>query len=771
MLSGKVLDARTLEPLPGATVYLADAKTGAVTDINGKYSIRNISAGNYLIEVSSVGFASITEQIQLSGNYEKDFLLQPSILENEGIMVTGVSTATKIRRTPVPVTIMSKRELTALTATNLIDALTKNPGVAQISTGPSISKPVIRGLGYNRVVVLNDGIRQEGQQWGDEHGIEIDEYSVQKVEILKGPATIIYGSDAMAGVINIITNTPASEGTVKGNVLMNYQTNNHLRGIGLNFAANKNGWNWNIYGTFKGAQDYRNKYDGYVFNSKFNEKNLGGYLGYNGSWGYSHFIISSFNQEPGLITGERDSVTGKLVREINFNGMATARIADQHDFKGIYPVSPNQKIKHFRIASENRFNLGIGKLNLNLGFQNNKRKEFGNVLTPHIPELYFDLSTFTYNFQYHFSSFHQWKTAIGLSGMYQSNTNQAKELLIPAYHLFDAGAFVYTQRNFNRFTISGGLRFDNRNLDSKRSDEDGEIKFEPFFRSFNNVSGSAGISYEIDKHTTLKFNIARGFRSPAIAELASNGAHEGTNRYEYGSLNLQSETSLQTDIGAEFYTDHVSLQATGFANVIDHFIFYRKLTNRNGEDSLILVEDKRLYAFSFDQAKAVLYGVELYSDVHPHPLDWLHVENTFSFVRGIFSQPIEGIYNIPFIPAARLITQLKVGFLKEGNRLRNLSFTAEIDNTFRQSKAFTAYNTESITEGYTLLNAYVNADIIRRKKVLCSIYISGNNLANIAYQNHLSRLKYTGINYTTGREGVFNMGRNFSIKLNVPLSF
>ena len=316
-VSGRVSDAQTGAPLAGASVYIADAKTGAVTNANGAYTIRNIAAGSYLMEVSFVGYSSITEQVKLTGDLQKNFTLSPAVLENEGITVTGVSTATKIKRTPTPVTIVSKKELTQVAATNLIDALSKNPGVAQVSTGPSISKPIIRGLGYNRVVVLNDGIRQEGQQWGDEHGIEIDEYSVQKVEILKGPASLIYGSDAMAGVINILTNVPAAEGTIKGNVMANYQTNSKLRGFGGNLAGNKNGLNWNVYGSFKGAQDYKNKYDGYVFNSKFNEKNFGGYIGYNGSWGYSHIIVSSFNQEPGLIEGDRDALTGKFIREIN----------------------------------------------------------------------------------------------------------------------------------------------------------------------------------------------------------------------------------------------------------------------------------------------------------------------------------------------------------------------------------------------------------------------------------------------------------------------
>ena len=111
-------------------------------------------------------------------------------------------------------------------STKIIDALCKIADLSQINTGAAISKPVIRGLGYNRVVVINDGVRQEGQQWGDEHGIEIDEYSVAKAEVLKGPASIMYGSDALAGVVNFITNVPVPEGTIKGNVLANYQTNN-----------------------------------------------------------------------------------------------------------------------------------------------------------------------------------------------------------------------------------------------------------------------------------------------------------------------------------------------------------------------------------------------------------------------------------------------------------------------------------------------------------------------------------------------------------------
>ena len=770
-IRGKITDAKNGEALQGASIYIPDAKTGAISNTNGEYTIKNIAPGYYLVEVSSIGYASIAVQLHITGNMQKDFALSPSVIENEGVTVTGVSTATKLRRTPTPVTIIRKSELTQVTATNLIDAISKTPGVSQITTGPSISKPMIRGLGYNRVVVLNDGVRQEGQQWGDEHGIEIDEYSVNKVEVLKGPASLIYGSDAMAGVINILTNVAVPEGTIKGNIIGNYQTNNSMRGLGANIAGNKNGFNWKVYGSLKAAGDYKNKYDGKVFNSRYKERNFGGYIGYNGNWGYSHLLLSSYHQEPGLIEGDRDETTGKFTRVVNENGTEVTQIASGDDYKGTSPEIPRQRIGHFKIATDSRFNIGKGKLDLNLGYQNNKRKEFGNVLAPDDPDLYFDLSTFTYSFQYHLPAMSGWQTAIGINGMQQSNNNKAEEVLIPEYRLFDIGGYVYLQKNFDRFTVSGGLRFDNRNLHSKALMENNEVKFKAFTRSFSNISGSACISYEAGKAITLKFNIARGFRAPAIAELGSNGAHEGTNRYEYGDQHLKSETSLQFDGGIDINTSHVSLTASAFVNMIDHFIFYRKLESVAGGDSLINADGKDIMAFRFSQAKATLYGGECNIDVHPHPLDWLHFENTFSYVRGVFNKPVEGVKNIPFIPAARWITQLRGEFLKKGKVFNNLSVSIELDNSFSQNKAFTAYNTETSTPGYSLLNAGITADIVKNRKKLFTIIFTGNNLTDIAYQNHLSRLKYTDTNSVTGRMGVFNMGRNFSCKVNIPLDF
>lgn len=769
-LSGKILQAESSEPLPGATIRIHDINREAIASDSGTFRFSSLPTGKYLVEISYAGRETLVQTVDINGNTALDFSLRSAVVEQEGVTVTGVTTATRLRQSPQPVAIMKKTELMKISSSNIINSLTKIPGITALTTGPAISKPFIRGLGYNRVVVVNDGIRQEGQQWGDEHGIEVDDYSVQRVEVLKGPASLTYGSDALAGVINIQSTSPLPEGTLKANLLGEYQTNSNLRGFYGDFGGTKNGFSFNAYASYKGAQDFRNKYDGDVFNSKFKNMNFGGMLGYGGSWGHSFLRVSNFNQHAGIVEGDRDDVTGQFIKPIAGGGEA---IATSEDFKGIDPLVPFQHIRHFKISSDNSFNVGKSKLDLLLGYQRNQRQEFGDPDNIDDPSAYFDLKTFTYSLKYNLPFQGPWKTSIGLSGMSQKNENRADEVLIPDYGLFDIGGFVFTQYHKDKWSLSGGLRFDTRSIDSHPMMEGSDLKFEAFKRNFANFTGSAGFSYEATKALALKLNIARGFRAPSLAELASNGAHEGTNRYEVGNRDLKSETSLQVDGGIEVNTEHITLGAGVFYNHVNNFIYYEKMVNAAGADSLITDPDSGdlLNVFEFNQQTANLYGVEFNMDIHPHPLDWLHFENTFSLTHAKFTNPIDGSANVPNIPAARLISQLKGNFLPGGDHLRNLYVSLESDYTFSQHRPFTGYATETATPGYWLIGISTGTDVVRKGKTLFSVHLSGTNLGDIAYQNHLSRLKYTALNNRTGRQGVFNLGRSFGLKVNVPLDF
>lgn len=765
-LSGFVIDASSGQPLSGASVFLSDLKTGSVTNDSGYFEIRNIPPGRHLLEVSFVGYGSIVEYMDFTVSMERNFKLQPSILEANEVVVTGVAASVEIRRTPIPVRLIKRQELMRYTVSNLVDILAQEPGISQITTGPAISKPVIRGLGFNRVIVLNDGVRQEGQQWGDEHGLEIDEYSVQKIEVVKGPASLMYGSDAMAGVIQVLTNSPVPQGKLQGSVMGQLQSNNRLRGGSLQLGAyHKSGFNWNGYFSAKAAADYRNRYDGPVFNSKFKEANAGGYLGWNGAWGFSHFIFSSFSQKTGVVEGERDDF-GRFVKPV---AGGNSILAADKDFHSVTPHIPWQYIRHVRIVNDNSFNLQKGRLTLNTAWQQNKRQEFGNADEPDEKSLYFDLQTLTLTSIYHFAGSSSWQSSVGVSLMHQENRNRGVEVLIPAYRLMDAGTFFYTRKRFGKATFSGGIRADGRRLRGDAFRENNEVKFTDLRRTFSNISGSAGISYQPAASWTIKWNVARGYRAPTIAELASNGAHEGTNRYEYGVNGLRSETSWQSDAGVDWNSEHVSIRASLFYNHIRRFIFYQKLEAANGGDSTLEVDGEPLMAFSFNQRNAHLRGGEFSLDLHPHPLDWLHFENTFSIVRGVFLEKIEGNKNIPFMPAPRLVTQLRAELKSKAKWWKNGYVRLEVDQTFKQQNIFSAYNTETETPGYILLNAGWGADIVSRGKVICSVHFSAFNITDVAYQQHLSRLKYTAENLQTGRTGVFNMGRNVGFRIHVPL--
>ncbi len=778
-LSGKITDKDTKEPLLGASISLPDFKRNAVADNNGNYKIDNLPAGKFLLAVKFLGYTSQAFKVEINGETKLDFEMEHSVTEFNAIVVTGVSAATERYSNPVPSRVVSKENLNENSSTNIIDAIAKEPGVSQITTGAGISKPVIRGLGFNRTLVLHNGIRQEGQQWGDEHGVEIDEFSVDRIEIIKGPGSLMYGSDAMAGVINLLSPYPPEEGKIIGNILTNYQTNNNLFGWSAMNAGNLRGVHWLARASQKKAGNYSNKYDGKVFNSGFEELNLNGTVGLSKKWGYSNFHFSSFNQHIGMIEGERDSL-GNFIKEVLVNDSTIEeQTVTAADLKGYNLFKPKQSIRHLRLTSENTFVLGKSRLSLHLGFQQNHREEFevheeepGHEGEEE-PQLYFLLTTINYGAKYFFPEKKGWETSFGINGMKQKNQNKAEEFLIPEYDLFDIGNFIHTKKTFGKFHLSGGLRYDIRTVDAKELLLDTLEKFKQFKSSFPSISGSAGGSYKFNDKSAFKLNVSRGFRAPNIAELGSNGEHHGTLRYLIGDNNLSPETSLQIDAGVIFNTQHLSVEMGMFNNSIQNYIFSRRINSAAGSDSIVNAEDgDTLSVFKFVQGNTRLYGGEISIDIHPHPLDWLHFENTFSFVAAEQANQPDSTKYLPFIPAPRLQSEIRADFKKAGKLFRRFYVKAEVEYNFEQNRFYSAYETETKTPSYYLLHAAIGSNIVNKNgNTLFSLHLSANNLLDAAYQNHLSRLKYAAENQATGRTGIYNMGRNFSVKLMVPLEF
>ena len=686
-------------------------------------------------------------------------------LQLNELTVTGVTGDTKLKHATAPVSIVTPQMLRATASTNIIDAIAHQPGVSQLTTGGSISKPIIRGLGYNRVVVMSEGVRQEGQQWGDEHGVEVDGNSVGSVEILKGPASLMYGSDAMAGVVILHAQPTLAEGEMKANVSTEYQTNNGLFGYHLSVAGNQKGFVWDARWSQKLAHAYKNKYDGYVPGSQFREQAGRLMLGMNKSWGHSRLTGSVYHLTPGIVEGERDPETGELE-------CAT------EDVKTYGKALPFQQVKHYKLVWDNSLNLSSGYLKAIIGYQQNRRQEFEESMDEY--ELFFKLHTLTYDLRYITNEWNGWKLSTGIGGMYQKSGNEGEEYLIPDYRLFDFGLYATATKTLGeRWTLSGGLRYDHRRLHGDELIEDGDLRFTDFSRHFNGLTGSIGAVCNINDHFNLRLNLARGFRTPNMSELASNGVHEGSIRYEIGDQQLKAEYSLQADLGLDFTSHYVSAQLALFANRIDNYIFTHRIAEEMEEGYL---------TYAYTQGDARLLGFEAGVDIHP--VHSVHFSNTFSYVDAQLLHQSADTKYLPFTPAPHWSSELKWELFhhthstvsphamheyrhahpKSGVALNNLYIAASLDSYLKQTHIYRADDTETKTPGYALLNLSAGTDIQFNGKKLAELYVTADNLLNKAYQNHLSRLKYTDENVVTGRRGIYNMGRNITFKVVVPIT-
>ncbi len=793
-LTGKVTDKKTGLALEGASIYFPDLKTGTATSANGSYVINNLPNGNYLVEVKFVGYKAVLQTISIQGNMVMNFSLEASVVEENEVVVTGTSKATSIKKNPVPVVSIGKQYLQQNLSTNIIDAIAKVPGINSVTTGPNVSKPYIRGLGFSRILTLYDGVRQEGQQWGDEHGVEVDQNSVEKVEVVKGPASLIYGSDALAGVINLIpANFPAA-GKTLGDISADYQTNNGQFGGSGMLAGNKNGIVWRGRASYKEATNYRNKYDGRVYNTGFKETDVNGMLGINKTWGYSHLGFSVFDDLQDIPDGSRDSATRKFTKQITEADTYRPIVTDD-ELKSYAIPALHQHVQHYRFYTANNFVLkGNGRIALNLGYQKSIRREYSHPEIA-VAGLYLLLNTYSYDAKYYLPEKNGWSFTGGINGMYQKNdAEKGTEFVIPSYTQFDFGPFVFAKKSYKNLELAGGLRYDSRTFNNSAlftkpdavtgfdkavygADTVGAYKaFYNYKHTFSGLTGSLGATYSFSKAFSAKFNVARGYRSPNISEISANGIHPGTNIYQLGNANFKPEFSLQEDIGLNYNSEHITINLELFNNNIQNYIFNQKLLNSAGQDSVIVPGNE---TFQFQAAKAHLYGTEISVDLHPHPLDWLHFENSLSIVygtnKGVSGKTLsDSAKYLPFIPPIHTFSELRANLKTKPGTFTKLFAKLQLEWYAKQDKAYLEFGTETPTAGYSLFNAGFGGDMVnKKKKTICNFSLLANNLFDVAYQSHLNRLKYFEPypGNASGRSGIYNMGRNVALKLSFPLNF
>lgn len=745
---GIVKDKATGETLPGAVIYIPDLKIGLTTNEAGEFHIENLPKSSLLVEVKFIGYQTIDEIVNFSEDKPREFLLSISAIEAKGVVITGSVLSSDNSRTSVSLVPIDRRELLTTPSTNIINALSNIPGISEISTGGAISKPVIRGLGYNRVVTMSEGVRQEGSQWGDEHGIEIDQFSVDKIEVLKGPASLFYGSDAIGGVLNILEPLPAPKGSVRGELGSNFSTNARLTGNSLMFEGNHNGLIFRLRGSYKNAASYQTPSE-YVYNSGFNEKNLSLLTGLNKKWGFSHLHYSRYDAEVGLVEGERDSATKKFIDQLG-------NIVPDDILKGRNLNVPFQHITHDKLSWISNIIFGQKQLKVTAGYQVNDRKEY--ALTSSDPNMVLRLQTFTYDVKYQTPLGHRIEGVAGFSGMTQDNRNKGFEYLVPDFHLQDFGGFAYLKKNFERFTFNAGIRYDHRQI---HGDHLTHINIYPLpvivdtiFRSFTSdfsaISGAIGSTLKITDFLDVKMNIGRAFRAPNIAELASNGVHEGTFRYETGNTNLQPETSLQFDAEISLHDEYWNFLLSAYYNLINHYIYSR---NINDEQRFVIADQHTYPVYRFVQGNSVVQGFEAALDIHPK--DHFHFENSIALVKGT-NESLN--LPLPLIPATHTRHVFRWNIeVSRHSAFRAPYLKAGLDWYWKQDRIDLF---ETTTGSYELMSAGAGTDL-KVGKYYMTIFIDGENLADVQYYDHLNRLKYVG---------VYNMGRNITLGVTIPFA-
>ncbi|GAA4799766.1 TonB-dependent receptor [Olivibacter ginsenosidimutans] len=788
-------------PVPAISVSISGSTIGTITDDQGYYLLEKTPIGNYTIIFSGIGYDQyrIPIKVEPNGTTVVNAFLQKKQSNLDEVVVTGISRGEALRKSPVPITVVNKSVIEQNINNNAIDVLSKTvPGVSSVSTGPNVSKPFIRGLGYNRVLTLYDGMRQEGQQWGDEHGIEIDPYGISRVEVIKGPASLTYGSDALAGVINFLPATPDfSKKPFAGDFTLDYHSNNRLIGSSLGLGYQHGDWTYLFRGSAKTAQSYTNKVDGPVYGTAFREYDLSGSVQVDRSWGNTKLGATLYDNLQEIPDGSRDSLTRKFTKQLLDDGddIKNRPIVPDDKLRS-YRINPlHQHVQYYRIYSVNTFRLGDDQVNLTFGGQRSVRREYNHPTQPEQAGLDVSLNTLTYEVKYAVHPIYGIESTFGVNGMYQTNrSGNATDFPIPDYNLFDIGAYFFAKRSIGKIDLSGGLRYDSRHLTwedfyvglnpstdfdrhiKKPTDPDTELQFPAFSHRYQGISGSFGAAYNLTDRLVLKGNIARGYRSPNITEIGSNGLDPGAHIVYLGNRSFVPEFNLQEDFGILYYTKALDLGLELFNNDIQHYIYQSRLTDTNG-NPIVIVPGNTTY--QYQQSKARLYGMEWSVNLHPSQLPWLTWNNSMAYVVGLnkdqslLNQYGKDAKYLPLIPPLHIRSTVKISAQKALGIFDSPYFKVEVDHNSAQNHFYAVDGAETATSDYTLINCGLGATIKKKdsKSTWLRVFLEAENLFNIAYQSHLNRLKYFEYyeQSPSGRYGIYNMGRNFSFKVILPL--
>ncbi len=730
ILNGYVSEKVDGNKLEGVNIFINELQRGAVTNPEGHYSFSSLPFGRYHIQFSFVGFKPQIFLIDINkSQVNLNVEMVPANINIGDILVLGNAIRPK-EKLPYKIETISKSQLEENGFLTVTKSLSLLPGVSELSNGAGISKPVIRGLFGYRIASVIDGLRIDNQQWQNEHDFGLNDVGAERIEIIEGPASLLYGSQALGGVIKIDNEKNAPMNTVLGNYNLKIFSNTLGASTEIGLKGTKEKFSWQLHVNGQSQADYLQGGGEKVPNTRFASLGAAGLLSYNFSWGISSLNYNFLHQINGIVE-EADLTNLKDLNEDHF----------EREFEG-----PHHIVDYHIAALRNTILLGTSMLKINLGFQNNHRVEDEGtekmtVSTAADSELDVILNTFSADAQWIKSFTENTELTLGAQGFFQSNENDGMRILIPNADTRELSLYSYLKQSFGKVDIDAGLRFDSKNIDTKEMGiKDSASYFTPVNEDFQVFNGAIGAAFNATENLTFKLNVASGYRAPNLAELTSNGVHEGTTRYEIGDASLKSEQSIQTDFGINFQAKDVNLNLSLFYNAVNNFVFLQPTNEYRA--------DNRIYRFM--QANANLKGGEV--SVDWNLLEWLNIGSSYSTVIGKKS---DDSY-LPFMPADKIITKAKLHW-NELSSLKNFYFMLMLRSYLKQDKIAAE---EIATPAYTLFDAGVGSTV-KLFDLNFNVAINVTNLLDKKYYDHLSLLKSLG---------VYDMGRNISLALDVPFN-
>lgn len=774
-LTGKTI-SHNGHPLTGAEVRIEGLKQVSKTNSDGLFSFGLTSPGLYRIQITLAGYKQLTRDIQLSTSTKSlVFVLDPLVHQLDEVFVKDNLMEIRSKEESMNVETVKRDFLIKNLGGSLMKSLERLPGIKTIGIGSGQSKPLIRGLGFNRVVVVDKGMKHEGQQWGADHGLEIDQFATREVEILKGAASFVYGSDAIAGVIELKPPLIPLANTISGAVDLTGKSNNGFYGTSVNLNGRSNKWFFDSRITYQNYGDYQVPADsvyvydyavalknGYLRNTAGRETNLHFTTGYVNEGIRSIFYFSNIYNKSGFFA--------------NAHGLEPRRVdATLHDASARDILMPQQEVNHFKVINRTDFNWGRHRFKVDLGYQHNFRQEFSAYVNHgYMPAIYpdyrqepsdlereFDKQVYSANFKDQIALGNH-ELSFGLNTEFQNNKISGWSFLVPAFRQISQGTFVYDKFKLNdQIWLHGAIRYDFGRIDMDRYDDwfpsqlgTGAAQGYAYLtrssdlsRNFNSLVYALGMNFNSGAFS-LKWNAGKSFRMPIAKELGANGVNYHYFSYEKGNANLSPEVSYQFDLGLGWKAERWSVNFSPFYNYFPNYIYLNPTATHDyfyGAGNQV---------FEYAQSRVMRYGAELQAKVNVFKGLTAEVLGEYLYSKQL-SGDKKG-YVLPFSPPASVLFNLSYETdlspkLKEAYLSIDYRATAKQDNIVPPEKK---------TAGYSIFNLQAGTKIQAGERWI-SINVQAQNLLNTKYLNHTSFYRLIELP---------EAGRNLILSVNIPIT-